>query len=71
MAEDDVRPSADDAAMVDGEEHGLAPAVLIADALAQRRSLTDEMARLHVPGVSIAFEMDFTKVPQSRRLTCR
>ncbi|WP_104666140.1 serine hydrolase domain-containing protein [Ensifer adhaerens] len=54
MAEDGARPPADLAAMVDAVEHGLAPAVLIAGAPAARRSLTDEMARLHVPGVSIA-----------------
>lgn len=54
MAEDGVRPPAEQAAIVDAVEHGLAPAVLIAGAPTERRSLTDEMARLHVRGVSIA-----------------
>lgn len=54
VAEDGVRPPAEQAAIVDAVEHGLAPAVLIAGAPTERRSLTDEMARLHVPGVSIA-----------------
>lgn len=54
MAEDGVRPPAEQAAIVDAVEHGLAPAVLIAGAPTERRSLTDEMARLQVPGISIA-----------------
>ncbi|OOG68998.1 hypothetical protein B0E45_16020 [Sinorhizobium sp. A49] len=54
MADEDPRSPASLAATIAAVENGLVQAVSIAGEAAKTRTLEDEMARLHVPGVSIA-----------------